>query len=269
MNGASDIKKKIAESFSRQARTYDLKAKLQKEVAASLNQRVSPYLRGDQRFLDLGCGTGLVTKPLLEAGHRVHCLDIAFGMLSVLKEKTIGSDNLSLTVGDGEFLPYANDSFDIVVSSLTYHWIWNLKEALAEVFRVLREKGVFVCALLGEDSFKELRTVYAETGVGGSNGLPPLIRFPNQKEIEAALEKSDFKEVKTERQLIIKRYPNLWDLLKALKEIGAANPFKGKEKTLRAGATLRAMNRIYHQRFTEKGMIRSSFEIVFCAGRKV
>jgi len=102
------------------------------------------------RIIDIGCGTGVVTKLISEKlsskkdGMAIG-IDAAGKMIegAVKKRK---SDTCSFKVAAAEKLPFENESFDSVVSTLFFHHIQlDLKEkAFAEAFRVLKPGGRLV-----------------------------------------------------------------------------------------------------------------------------
>lgn len=89
-----------------------------------------------RQVLDLGCGQGQTTAWLGEQGAHVVGLDIAESMLA------FGSG--PRVCGDAQHLPFANDSFDLVVSAYgALPFIADLDQALREIARVTREALVF------------------------------------------------------------------------------------------------------------------------------
>lgn len=68
-------------------------------------------------------------------------------------------DNIVPAVGpiDGSRLPYDDHSFDIVISSMSMHWVNDLPNFLKEVKRILKPDGVFMAAMLGGETLHELR----------------------------------------------------------------------------------------------------------------
>ena len=104
------------------------------------------------RVLDLGCGTGVLTRMIADrldskaAGVSVG-IDAAAKMIHVARKKR-GSQNCRFEVMAAEDLSFENQSFDAVVSSLFFHHVpLDLKEeALTESYRVLRPGGRLVIA---------------------------------------------------------------------------------------------------------------------------
>ena len=262
------FKKKMAYSFSRSADVYDSKATLQKEVASKLRKKIEMRFKSDDRILDVGCGTGFLSLPLLETGARIHAIDMAAGMISLIQRKTPQRRNIFLAIADGEYLPYMGQAFDMIISSLTYHWIFNLEEAFHEAFRVLKEGGGFHFALPGRESLLELRIAYSEVLNGNTAPLPPLVNFPSKEQVEDAMRQSGFRSFEITRHTITRIYPDFINFLRSMKMIGAGNPFQPQSGTLKSRTALRAIGKIYHERHSEKNGVRASYEILFCSARK-
>lgn len=99
--------------------------------------------------LDLGCGTGRVTRELLRRRHRVWACDLDPAALDVLRS-SVGSsgDDLVVQLADARDLPFSDHLFDAVVFAFNgldmIHPEQDRFRAVAEVSRVLKPKGVFI-----------------------------------------------------------------------------------------------------------------------------
>ena len=60
-------------------------------------------------------------------------------------------------MGDEEALPFGQDEFDAIISSLSLHWVNDLPGALIQARRALKPDGVFLGAMFGGDTLYELR----------------------------------------------------------------------------------------------------------------
>jgi SAM-dependent methyltransferase len=98
------------------------------------------------RVLDLGCGEGRFCRMLGERGAQVVGLDPIAGMIERAKKRDRGGAYVRATA-DG--LPFADASFELVVSYITLVDILLFREAIAECARVLRPGGRMLVANLG------------------------------------------------------------------------------------------------------------------------
>ena len=64
-------------------------------------------------------------------------------------------------VADEEALPFAPQSFDLVLSAMTLHWVNDLPGALIQISRCLRPDGLFLAAMLGGGTLWQLRQALA------------------------------------------------------------------------------------------------------------
>lgn len=138
-------------SFDRVAHAYDgtrgLPPEAEERVAEAIVEAAGAT--PETSFLEPGIGTGRIAMPLLRRGHRYTGVDISEKMLSELRRKLKREsegllNRLTLFVADATALPFADSSFDVVVSAHVLHLIPDWRGALAEVRRVLRPEGVFL-----------------------------------------------------------------------------------------------------------------------------
>jgi SAM-dependent methyltransferase len=95
---------------------------------------------GPGTCLDLGCGTGIAVPALLERGWRVVGVDLSGDQLRVAQQR-LSKPGAWLVAADATALPFADGSFDAVVSLLTHTDFDNPEAAFAEATRVLRRGG--------------------------------------------------------------------------------------------------------------------------------
>ncbi len=128
---------------------YDLEHTL---ITARADQRgrrllVDRAVRQGDAVLDCGCGTG--TTALMAARKvgpkgKVALFDLSEGMLAVAKEKAAGqglADRLTFQTGDMVHLPFANESFDVVLSTYSLCPLYDPKEGALELYRVTKPGG--------------------------------------------------------------------------------------------------------------------------------
>jgi SAM-dependent methyltransferase len=97
------------------------------------------WLTGDEplSILELGAGTGKLTRELVALGHDVHATDPDPAMLDVLA-RNYAVTRISQTTA--EEIPAPDSTFDIVIAAQCYHW-FDHERALPEIARVLKRGG--------------------------------------------------------------------------------------------------------------------------------
>ncbi len=126
----------------------------QEQVLGKLRKLLGAELdRGYGRSLEIGAGTGYFSLNLLQAGvvGEATCTDISPGMVSRLGAN---AERLGVAVraarADAESLPFADQSFDLVLGHAVLHHLPDLRRAFSEFHRVLAPGGRLVFA--GEPS---------------------------------------------------------------------------------------------------------------------
>ncbi|MEM6623537.1 MAG: bifunctional 2-polyprenyl-6-hydroxyphenol methylase/3-demethylubiquinol 3-O-methyltransferase UbiG [Pseudomonadota bacterium] len=99
----------------------------------------------DKDVLDLGCAGGFMAEALVERGARVTGIDPAEQAINAARAHAAGNGmEIRYDVGVGEALPYADDSFDVVVCVDVLEHVRDLNDVMKEVARVLRPGGMFL-----------------------------------------------------------------------------------------------------------------------------
>ena len=88
-------------------------------------------------IVELGAGTGKLTRSLVAAGHDVHATDPDAAMLEVLRERL---PDVRTTVAGAEEIPAGDHSVDLVIAAQAFHW-FDHRRALPEIARVLKNGG--------------------------------------------------------------------------------------------------------------------------------
>jgi ubiquinone/menaquinone biosynthesis C-methylase UbiE len=137
-------------NFDRVAGIYDETRRLPDWVVTRMRDRVvdATGTTRQTRFLELGIGTGRIALPFIEAGYDYTGVDISRKMVERLRQKAGPRDNVTLVDADITRLPFADDSFDVVMAVHILHLVPAWRQALAEARRVLKPDGAFV---LGSD----------------------------------------------------------------------------------------------------------------------
>jgi 2-polyprenyl-6-hydroxyphenyl methylase/3-demethylubiquinone-9 3-methyltransferase len=93
-------------------------------------------------ILDVGCGAGLATNPLAQAGYSVTGVDLARGALAEAKKRD-QTKTVKYVEANALELPFENESFDAVISLDFLEHVDNPKKVIEEISRVLKPGGLF------------------------------------------------------------------------------------------------------------------------------
>jgi ubiquinone/menaquinone biosynthesis C-methylase UbiE len=143
----------------RSAERYDLGVELLFRGTADVMRRqvippVTRYLRESGRepqhvrLLDIACGTGRTLRQLATAHPdlRFHGVDLSPSYVQLARRRLADVREMSLSVENGEALPYADGAFDVVTSVYLFHELPRnaRRNVIREMFRVVRPGGLVV-----------------------------------------------------------------------------------------------------------------------------
>ena len=106
-------------------------------------------IQEDDRVLDIGCGGGATLHRMAEKVTSGHVTGVDYSDVSVEtsrrnNEKNISSGKMDVLEGSVENLPFADDSFDKIITVESFYFWPDPQENLKEVRRVLKEGGTFL-----------------------------------------------------------------------------------------------------------------------------
>ena len=116
---------------------------MRKDGAAydEMYELIRPVVR-HKTVLELATGTGLIAKHIVNAAAHIEATDASAEMIT--EAKRTRSAKLHFSVQDMFRLPYANQSFNVVIVSNALHIVPQPEKALAEIRRVLKDDGVLI-----------------------------------------------------------------------------------------------------------------------------
>jgi len=150
------------------AATYDRVSDPQFEWGLEVLERLPP--RGDETVLDAGCGSGRVTRALLERlpHGRVIAVDAAPAMVAVAREAL--GDRAEVIEADLVELELA-EPVDAVFSSAVFHWVLDHDRLFERVHAALRPGGRLVAQCGGEGNVERFLEAASEAAAE-----PPFVR---------------------------------------------------------------------------------------------
>lgn len=238
-------------------REYDF---LLQRAGEDLLDRVESINRDFPRALVLG-GGGVIGRLLADR-------PTAAAKIGQLVE-TDYADRLAPDVCvDEEALPFADESFDLVLSPLALHWANDLPGALIQINRTLKADGFFAAAVFGGASLKELRQslMAAETELydGAAARVSP---FADTVDMAGLLQRAGFAMPVTDVDRVTVRYGNAFVLMRDLRAMGETSVLADRPRKPRGKQFFVRTAELYAERFADPdGKIRASFEIIHAGG---
>ncbi|RUP08517.1 methyltransferase domain-containing protein [Hyphomicrobium sp.] len=235
---------------------------LLERVAEDFADRLSLVRRNFPVALSIGAYHGLLAERLRALPTIGTIIDVEPSLAS------LGWARGPKVVADDEALPFAAASLDLVVSGLSLHLVNDLPGALIQIGRALKPDGLFLGALLGGETLKELREAWirAEDEVlGGAS--PRVAPFADVRELGGLLQRAGFALPVADNDVIEVTYASPLSLMREIKAMAASNPLSERRRTpVTRGLLLRAAE-IYQERFGRPdGRVSATFEIVTLTG---
>jgi SAM-dependent methyltransferase len=182
---------------------------------------------------------------------------------------TAGEERGCAVVGDEERLPFGAGSLDLYASILTLHGLNDVAGALAQIRRALRPNGVFIGALFGGETLKELREAFALAEIECDGGLSPRVfPFADLRDVGNLLQRAGFAEPIVDVDTVTVHYSDPLKLLHDLRGMGETNVLIERRRTFLKRRTLSRMREIYVEKFGARdGRVPATFQILHLSGR--
>ncbi|QUC23790.1 uncharacterized protein UV8b_08031 [Ustilaginoidea virens] len=278
------LQKERAASRPQESRQADY---LKDEVAVRVTERLLDINRRFPRVLDLGANSCNLARALVRENPDPDPSNPKSAPLSARIAELVAADSsetllyrdaglpfnraLNLTrqvLRDEESLPYEPASFDLVLSSLSMHWINDLPGVLAQINSVLKPDSPFVGAMLGGDTLFELRTSLQLAEQERRGGLSPHVSpLADVRDVGGLLQRAGFKMLTVDVDDIIVDYPDTFALMQDLQAMGESNAILGREMGPIRRDVLMASDAIYRELHgNQDGSIPATFRIIYMIG---
>ncbi len=121
---------------------YERAMRADREMYQYMYQRIPEVIEG-KKVLEIATGPGLLAKHVAHAANYMVATDYSEGMIREAKKGDYPA-NLTFEVADAESLPYADNSFDVVIIANALHIVPHPEQVLREIERVLVPDGTLV-----------------------------------------------------------------------------------------------------------------------------
>lgn len=249
-------KKAIKAGFSRAASDYDVNAKLQetirKKAVAVAERYFSQTARETARVLDIGCGTASLSQE--KKDWDIVGVDISLGMCEVARRKTANIIN-----ADATFLPFADNSFDYVFSSLVLQWIDRPELMIKEALRVLKTDGVAVVTTFVKGTLQELAEAFSAV-----DNLPHVTPFIEKSQLLLLIEQEGGVVTAVYEDNYTQYYDDIVLLMRSIKTIGAGNKLSSRRKGMMTPSQLAKIAESYKKENDQYTISWHTLTLSFC-----
>ena len=238
---------------------------LKARAAGDAVERLEAIMRTFPLAVDLGARNGAFAAALAqsEAKAKVGALietDLSLRMLSNRTGMRVQADE--------ERLPFADESLDLVASTLALHWTNDLVGALIQIRRALKPDGLFLGAILGGGTLMEMRQslVQAESELSDGAGLR-VSPFADVLDAAGLLQRAGFALPVADTDRVTVRYASALELIRDVRAMGESNVLFDRAQKPLSRAVLARAAAVYHERFAgPDGRIPATFDIVTMTG---
>ena len=287
------IQKERAASHPKQSRKVDY---LRDEVAQRLCDRLLDINRQFPHVLDLGANACNIARalsdpqpqipdtvetstpntpkiPLQERMSQLTCAETSPTLLH--RDDSLSAPKIPIThthLTNPESLPFAPNTFDAVLSSLSLHWVNDLPSLLSSINAILKPDAPFIAAMFGGDSLFELRTSLQLADLERRGGVSPHISpMADVRDVGGLLTKAGFKLLTVDVDDIVVEYPDTFALMADIQAMGESNAtLMGPGGHLPRDVLLanEAIYRELHGEEGREGVIPATYRVIYMIGWK-
>jgi malonyl-CoA O-methyltransferase len=198
----------IQHNFNKVATKYLSNTNIQRVTALAIEKTIYQLdfpLNANDLILDLGSGPGTLLHTNMQNSSILY--DIS---LSMLKESI--QQNL-LVAGDASYLPFADNSFNYIVSNLMLQWVQNKNKVFTEISRILKPNGKLIMTMLTKPSLWQIEKVWQHI-----DSSPHILKFEDSSifsELFSASNLQITRQVNAEYKMYFNSYLEIMQHFKA------------------------------------------------------
>lgn len=193
--------------------------------------------------------------------------------IGTLVQMDISSARLGAATGpriqaDEEFLPFAEQSLDLILSNLSLHTVNDLPGALLQMKYALKPDGLLVAAMLGGETLHELRDVLMQAEMEIRGGISPRVApFADMPQIGGLLQRAGFALPVVDSEIVTVTYDSALALIDDLRMMGEGSAIVARDRTIPNRDLFAHAAALYQEKYSDPdGRIRATFEIIFLIG---
>lgn len=240
---------------------------LREEVGSRIADRVLDIVRTFPVALDIGCGKGYIAGNLTkDTVQKIFQIDVAEDVLKCPIETEIPTYHI---LADEEFLPFQENTFDLIVSSLSLHWVNDLPGAFKQINYSLKPDGVFIGAMMGGETLYELRCSLQLAELEREGGFAPHVSpFTAVTDLGNLLQQAGFNMLTVDIDEIQVNYPGIFEVMEDLQGMGESNCAWSRKSMLHRD-TMLAAAAIYKEMYgNQDGSVPATYQVLYMIGWK-
>jgi NADH dehydrogenase [ubiquinone] 1 alpha subcomplex assembly factor 5 len=189
--------------------------------------------------------------------------------IDINKINHIYQSNHNIIVADDEYLPFADNSFDLIISNLNLHFVNEVPYFLMRSHQMLKKDGILMISFFGEENLSKLsQAIYkAEELIYNTSSaiMPPTIDIKTAANL---LGNAGFADKMSIVEKINIEYRNLNQMLKDIKMMGQSNFMAKKNKRFFSKRFITEIAKQYSSNSNDSSNIEANFEVVFAIAIK-
>jgi len=255
----------ISRRFSASASTYQAHALVQNRVAEKLSLLVPPSDRV-ARILEIGCGTGILTRYLLQSFPHatIDAIDLSPRMIEQASAALSAAPTINWHVADARFYR-SRHRYDLIVSSSALHWIDPLIEGFHNIASLLKKDGRFAFALMLNGTLPELH----ESRLRAAPTKPPLGKLPRLVEVADDLRLCGLDVQEQAEEIETENHATATAFLRSLHERGLTGGLISRAAAPLNRAEVQRLIELYTASYSHGGSVRASYVVgYFTATRR-
>jgi NADH dehydrogenase [ubiquinone] 1 alpha subcomplex assembly factor 5 len=228
---------------------------LRDHITGELVDRLADISRRFDDVLDLGCADGALGRRLALA--RLVSADAGFAFARAAGGVQCDEDRL----------PFADASFDLIISAGVLDEVNDLPGALTLARRLLRPDGLFLAGFVGGGSLPRLRGALLAADMAAGTGVSPHVHpLVDLRAAADLLVRAGLNLTVTDGERLTLRYRSLAGLLDDLRGAGASNILHARARTPVTRQWLAAANDAFAGQADADGRISEQFELIYLTG---
>ncbi|KGN96897.1 malonyl-ACP O-methyltransferase BioC [Porphyromonas crevioricanis] len=209
---SADSRLFIAERFRRALPTYEKYAVAQQKISNRLISLAEKYLPTEtelEQVLEIGCGSGMLTRALLNhySVYRYTLNDLYPEAFEYLQSNS-GGVSFEFICGDAEQLSFEKSHYDLVISASTIQWFKDLSSFFSQIASAIKPGGYLLLSTFAPDNLCELNSLIGQK-----------LHYHNCNELSRMLT-SHYEVLEVLQEEIVLHFANPMEVLKHLKYTG-------------------------------------------------